>query len=173
MTTADAGCKPALPERNLPAWQFTSPFIRACCRWIQAPESGVRGRLLAGMTADRPLARNSASHLQQRQKRLLRYLHLPDPFHALLAFFLSFQQFALAGHVAAVALGERRFSRAVRRGRRSRTCPFSASWLATGARRSRRAGASPYAAGTACRSHHAHRCIRRRSAWRAERTPCT
>src|SRR5580658_6059763 len=45
------------------------------------------------------------SHSQHRQEGLLRNIDLPNAFHAFLAFFLFFQEFALAGDIAAVALG--------------------------------------------------------------------
>src|SRR5687768_6841377 len=46
------------------------------------------------------------SHLQDGEKGLLRDLDLADPLHPLLAFLLLLEQLALAGDVAAVALGE-------------------------------------------------------------------
>src|SRR2546430_14515796 len=46
------------------------------------------------------------AYLQHRQKRLLGNIHTADALHALLTFFLFFQQLALAGDVAAVAFGE-------------------------------------------------------------------
>src|SRR5205814_10104712 len=46
------------------------------------------------------------AYLQHRQKRLLWNIPSPDALHALLTFFLFFQQLALAGDVAAVAFGE-------------------------------------------------------------------
>src|SRR6185503_15809883 len=45
------------------------------------------------------------SALEHRQERLLRHLDPADLFHSLLAFLLLFEQLALAGDVAAVALG--------------------------------------------------------------------
>src|SRR6267378_2746913 len=47
----------------------------------------------------------SLIHLQHCQKRFLRNLDPADFLHALLAFLLLFEQFALARDVAAVALG--------------------------------------------------------------------
>src|SRR5438552_8078445 len=46
------------------------------------------------------------SHLEYGQKRFLRDLDAPDALHALLAFLLFLQEFALARDVAAIALGE-------------------------------------------------------------------
>src|SRR3989304_1089917 len=46
------------------------------------------------------------SHFQHRQERLLRNLDPADPLHAPLPFLLFFEQLALAGDVAAVALGQ-------------------------------------------------------------------
>src|SRR6266851_1812521 len=53
-----------------------------------------------------PLAIRIRSHLQHGKERFLRDLHLPDLLHALLAFLLLLEELALAGDVAAVALGE-------------------------------------------------------------------
>ena len=47
-----------------------------------------------------------SAHLQRRQERLLRDLDLADLPHALLALLLLLEELALAGDVAAVALGE-------------------------------------------------------------------
>src|SRR5467141_824610 len=44
-------------------------------------------------------------HLQRRDERLLRDVHLAELAHALLAFLLLLEELALARHVAAVALG--------------------------------------------------------------------
>src|SRR5262249_35581683 len=51
------------------------------------------------------LFRPSHIHLQGRDERLLRNVHLAELAHPLLAFLLFFQELALAGDVAAVALG--------------------------------------------------------------------
>src|SRR6266542_2830461 len=48
-------------------------------------------------------AQRSDVHLQRRDERLLRNLHLAELAHALLAFLLLLQELALARHVAAVA----------------------------------------------------------------------
>src|SRR5664279_5565345 len=45
-------------------------------------------------------------HSEHGQEGFLRYLHGPDPLHALLALFLLFQQLPLARNVATVALGK-------------------------------------------------------------------
>src|SRR6185503_20826095 len=45
-------------------------------------------------------------HAQDGQEGFLRDLYGPDPLHPLLAFFLLFQELALAGDVAPVALGQ-------------------------------------------------------------------
>src|SRR5690242_6799223 len=44
--------------------------------------------------------------LEHGQEGLLRNVHLADPLHALLAFFLLFQQLALAADIASIALGD-------------------------------------------------------------------
>src|SRR6266566_2918143 len=49
-------------------------------------------------------------NLEDGEKRFLRNVHLADTLHALLAFFLFFEQLAFAGDVAAVALGENVFT---------------------------------------------------------------
>src|SRR4051794_37743647 len=46
------------------------------------------------------------AHLKRGEKGFLRYLHLPDLPHALLALLLLLEELALAGDVAAVALGD-------------------------------------------------------------------
>src|SRR5258708_7035174 len=46
------------------------------------------------------------SDLQDGQKRFLRNVHTPDSLHALLTFFLFFEELSLTGNVATVALGE-------------------------------------------------------------------
>src|SRR5439155_14552650 len=48
---------------------------------------------------------HSIPALQYRHERLLRDVDAPHAFHALFAFFLLFQEFAFARHVAAVAFG--------------------------------------------------------------------
>src|SRR5579862_4482939 len=48
----------------------------------------------------------AAADFQHCQERLLRDIDPPDPFHAALAFFLLFEQLALAADVAAVAFGQ-------------------------------------------------------------------
>ena len=45
-------------------------------------------------------------NLQHCHKRFLRDVQTADGFHAFFAFFLFFQQFAFAGNIAAVALGD-------------------------------------------------------------------
>src|SRR5271165_1379953 len=52
------------------------------------------------------LARAVLADLEDRQKRLLRDVHLPDALHPLLALFLLFEQLAFARNVSAVALGD-------------------------------------------------------------------
>src|ERR1043165_1068706 len=47
----------------------------------------------------------AVAQLEDREERLLRDLDAPDLLHALLALLLAFEQLALAGDVAAVALG--------------------------------------------------------------------
>ena len=60
---------------------------------------------LLPLTAHRsPLT--SSVHLQHGQKRLLRNLHRADLLHPLLPLFLLLEELALAGDVAAVALGQ-------------------------------------------------------------------
>src|SRR5437763_9233175 len=54
----------------------------------------------------RAKARTSSVKLEHRHERLLRNLHRADPLHPPLALLLFFQQLALAGHVAPVALGK-------------------------------------------------------------------
>src|SRR5437764_5058184 len=49
---------------------------------------------------------STSINLQNREKRLLRDLHLADALHPLLPLFLLLEELALAGDVAAVALGE-------------------------------------------------------------------
>src|SRR5208337_4998103 len=46
------------------------------------------------------------AHAQHRQKRLLRNVYFPNALHALFALFLLLKQLALAGDIAAIALGE-------------------------------------------------------------------
>src|ERR1700688_2898712 len=48
----------------------------------------------------------AAGDLQHREKCFLRDVHAADALHALLAFFLLFEELALARNVAAVALGQ-------------------------------------------------------------------
>src|SRR5436189_6454102 len=59
--------------------------------------------------ADRAMTPSSSTRvvtqLEHRQERLLRDLDTADLLHALLAFLLALEQLALAGDVAAVALG--------------------------------------------------------------------
>src|ERR1700687_3345501 len=50
------------------------------------------------------------SHLQDGEEGLLRDVDLADALHAALAFFLLFEEFAFAGNVSAVALGENVFA---------------------------------------------------------------
>src|SRR5262245_35200070 len=57
-----------------------------------------------------------ATNFEHRQKRLLRNFHLPELFHAPLALLLLLQELALAGHVAAVALGQHVLAQRLHRG---------------------------------------------------------
>src|SRR5690606_11640186 len=58
-----------------------------------------------GMYGATPREGFSIPHLQRLDKRLLGDLHLAELAHALLAFLLLLKELALAGDVAAVALG--------------------------------------------------------------------
>src|SRR5712691_5204238 len=55
------------------------------------------------------------AYLQHSEKRLLGDVHTADAFHALLAFLLLLEQLALAGDVAAVALGKDVFTHGMHR----------------------------------------------------------
>ena len=53
---------------------------------------------------------SAASNLQHGEERFLRNVHAADALHALLAFFLFFEEFAFARDVSAVALGDHVFA---------------------------------------------------------------
>src|SRR5216683_830475 len=68
------------------------------------------GLCLRDSVAKKLLVVGGGSYLQNREKGFLRDVHLADTLHAALAFFLFFEEFAFAGNVAAVALGENVFA---------------------------------------------------------------
>src|SRR5581483_2511428 len=87
-----------IPRRKWPLQEFSG-------RESNAQTSRRAGRPSTGRMTDL-LFFVRLTHLQHRKERFLRNLHASDAFHPLLAFLLLLEELALAGDVAAVALGQ-------------------------------------------------------------------
>src|SRR5262245_57427059 len=83
------------------AYSRNSDFLRIFAAG-PAIEAGASERAEASERVRKSLM---VSALEDRQERLLRHLDPPDLFHAFLPFLLLLEQLALAGDVAAIALG--------------------------------------------------------------------
>src|SRR5712664_3143653 len=102
------------PDGIVNAWTANCRMTRASkiAMKMASPYSRMRDFRLGAAAADngagvsRRVCRSFMRlALEDRQERLLRHLDPSHLFHALLPFLLFLQQFALAGDVAAVALG--------------------------------------------------------------------